>query len=80
MLICLLMEKLVVKSNKTSSIIDNFSTQLFLGSISDVFHATESIKESLGGNVYDFFVDYNAIDKSNILDIDKYLMFKNNIK
>ena len=80
MLICLLMEKLVVESNETSSRIDNFPTRLFLGSISDVFHATESIKETLGGNVYGFFVDYNAIDKSNILDINKYLMFKNNTK
>ena len=65
---------------KASSEIDNFLTRLFLGSISDVFHATESIEESLGRNVYDFFVDYNAINKSNILDIHNYLMFKNNIK
>ena len=31
------------------------------------------------GNVYDFSVDYSAIDKSNILNIHKYLMIKNNI-
>ena len=31
------------------------------------------------GNVYDFSVDYNAIDKSDILNIHKYLMVKNNI-
>ena len=30
--------------------------------------------------MYDFSVDYNAIDKSNILKIYKYLMTKNSIK
>ena len=28
----------------------------------------------------DFSVDYSAIDKSDILDIHKHLMVKNNIK
>ena len=31
-------------------------------------------------NVYNFSVDYDAIDKSDILNIHKYLMVKNNIK
>ena len=30
--------------------------------------------------VYDFSVDYDAIDKSYILNIKKYLMVKNDIK
>ena len=34
----------------------------------------------LNGNVYDFSVDYNYIDKSHILNIHKYLMTKNNIR
>ena len=34
-----------------------------------------SFKES----VYDFLVDYNAIDKCDILNIHKYLMVKNNM-
>ena len=34
---------------------------------------------SLNGNVYDFSVDYNSIDKSDILNIHKYLMIKNDI-
>ena len=38
-----------------------------LRSISHGFSATESIEVSLNGNVYDFSVDYNAIDKSHIL-------------
>ena len=39
---------------------------------------TENV--SLRKNLYDFSVDYNAIDKSDILNIHWYLMFKNNIK
>ena len=34
---------------------------------------------SLKGNVYDFSVDYNVINKSDILSIHKCLMVKNNI-
>ena len=29
------------------------------------------------GNVYDFSVNYNSTDKSDILNIHKYLMIKN---
>ena len=58
----------------------NFPTRFCLGSISDGFSATESRKVSLNGNVYDFPVDYNSLDKSDILNIHKYLMTKNNIK
>ena len=31
-------------------------------------------------NVYDFSVDYSSIGNSDILNIHKYLMTKNNIK
>ena len=58
----------------------NFPTRFCLGSISDGFSATESREVSLNGNVYDFSVDYNSIDKSDILNIHKNLMSKNNIK
>ena len=57
---------------------DNFSTHICLGSING-FSTTES-KMSLNGNVYDFSVDYNFIEKSEILNIHKYLMTQNNIK
>ena len=30
--------------------------------------------------MYDFSVDYNSIDKSDILNIHKYLMAQNNMK
>ena len=57
----------------------NFPTQFCLGSISNGFSAIKSREVSLNGNVYDFPVDYNSIDKSDILNIHKYLMNKNNI-
>ena len=37
-------------------------------------------KIGLNGYVYEFFVDYNIIDTSNIIDIHKYLMKKYDIK
>ena len=58
----------------------NFPTRFCLGSISDGFSATESREVSLNVNVYDFSVDCNSIDKSDILKIHKYLMTKNSIK
>ena len=58
----------------------NFLTQFCLGSISNGFSATKSKEVSLNGNVYDFSVDYNSIDKFNVLNIHKYLMTKDNIK
>ena len=55
----------------------NFSTQFCLGCISNGYGATESREVSLKENVYDFSVNYNAIDKSDILHIHKYFMVKN---
>ena len=37
-------------------------------------------KTGLNGCVYNFFVDYRAFDTSNIIDINKYLMKKHDIK
>ena len=37
-------------------------------------------KYLVNGNMYDFSVDYNSIDKSDILNTHKYLMTKNNVK
>ena len=58
----------------------NFQTQFCLGSISNGFKASESREVSLNENLFDFSVDYNSFDKSDILNIHKYLMTKNNIK
>ena len=58
----------------------NFITQFCLGSISKKFEALDSTDVSLKVNIYDFSVDFNAIDKFDILNSHKYLMVKNNIK
>ena len=36
-------------------------------------------KTEFNDHIYDFSVDYDAIDVDNILDIQKYLMKKNDI-
>ena len=58
----------------------NFPALFCLGIISDEFSATESREVFLNGNVYDFSVGYKSIDKSNILNIHRYLTIKNNLK
>ena len=55
----------------------NFPSQFCLKSIFNGFSNPESREVSLNGNVYDFSVDYNSIDKSDILNIHKYFMTKN---
>ena len=47
----------------------NFPTQFCLGSLSNGFGATESREISSKRYVYGFLADYNAIDKSDILNI-----------
>ena len=51
---------------------------LCLGNISKYFAAKK--KARLNGYVYDFSVNYNTIDPSNIINIPKYLMNKRDIK
>ena len=77
--ICLLMYKkfLYFKADNKNV---NFPTQFCLGSISNGFSTTESREVSSKGNIYDFSVDYNPLDKSGILNIHKYLTNKNNMK
>ena len=45
----------------------NFPSQFCLGGISNKFDYVDSEEVSLKGDVYDFLVDYDAIDKSSIL-------------
>ena len=78
LVIYLLMEKIFKFKADNKNV--NLPTQFCLGSISNEFSATESREVSSNGNVYDFSVDYNSIDKSDILKIHKYLMNKNNEK
>ena len=60
----------------------NFSTIFFLGSISEKFPAVESRKVSFKGNMFgcSVSVDSSPIDKSEMLNIHKYLMVENNVK
>ena len=44
----------------------NFPSQFCLGRTSNKFDYVEAEEVSLKGNVYDFSVNYNAIDKSDI--------------
>ena len=72
--VCLLMENESLNKNV------NFPIQFCLGSTYDGFGVLEPREVSLNGNVYDFPADYNSVDKSNILNIHKYFMTKNNIR
>ena len=76
----LLVNKKEIFEFKANNKYVNSPTQIFLASVSLGFGATESREVSLKGNIYVFLVDYNANDKSNILNIHKYSMVKNNIK
>ena len=58
----------------------NFRTQFCLGSISNGFSAIVSTEVSLNGNTYDFLVDCNTIDNSDIIETHRCLMTKNNVK
>ena len=75
----MLIEKKVCKF-KANDENANFPCQFCLESIYDKFEYVESDEVSLKVNVFDFLVDYDAIDKFVVLNIRWYLMVKNNIK
>ena len=52
---------------------------LCLGNISKDWTNDNTKKTGFNGYIYDFSTDYKAIATSDILDIHKYLMKKNNI-
>ena len=52
---------------------------LCLGNISKDWLVDKMKMTGLNGYVYDFSVDYDAVDVDGIKDIHKYLMKKNNI-
>ena len=58
---------------------NNFPSQFCLGSISNKIDSVDSKEVFVIKNVYEFSVDPYAIDKSNILNIHKYLMIQNGI-
>ena len=57
----------IYKLKKVNNKIVNFSSQFCLGSISNKFDYVDAEEVSLKGNIYDFSVDYDAIDKSEYL-------------
>ena len=54
-------------------------SNLYLEKVSKDFSASNMKKTGFNGYIYDFSVDYNAIDIDTIKDIHKYLMEKNGI-
>ena len=50
---------------------NNFLTQFCLRYIFNKFDHIHSIEISLNGNEYYFSVDYNLVDKSDIVNIEK---------
>ena len=60
------MYKFKVKANNKNV---DLPSQFCLGSMSNKFCAIYSTKVSLKENGYDFSVDYNAVDKFDILNI-----------
>ena len=53
--------------------------KLCSGNLSDQWTTSESEKTGVYGNIYDFVVDYKAInDVKRIYDMHRYLMIKNN--
>ena len=54
-------------------------TFTFLGNIWNKLGAIDCKEIYLKGNAYDFSVVYSSVDKSNILNIHKYLMIKNGV-
>ena len=57
---------------KPSNKNNNFSSQLCLGTMCNKFDCVDLKEVSFKENVYGFSVDYDALDKSNILKIHKY--------
>ena len=57
-----------------------FQLDFCLKSIPDGFSVSVSREVPLSGNAYGFSINCNSINKSDILNIHKYLMSKNNIK
>ena len=55
------------------------SNNLYLVNVSKDFSASNMKKTEFDGQIYDFNVDYDAINVDDTLDIHKYLMKKNEI-
>ena len=66
-----------ISSKQKNSEIKKYT--LCLGNISKDFTAINMKKTGINRYVYEFSVDYNIVDTSNIINIHKYLMKKHDI-
>ena len=64
---------------KASNKNDNFPSHFCLGNISNKFDFRWFKRSTLLKKIYDFSVDYDAIDKYNVSNIHRYLMIKYSI-
>ena len=71
-------EKEILKFKSDSQNV-NFPIQFRLGSFSTGFSVNDSAEVCFNGNVYNFSVDYNLINKFGILNAQKCLNSKSNI-
>ena len=71
-------EKEILKFKSDSQNV-NFPTQFRLGRFSKGFSFNDSAEVCFNGNVYNFSVDYNLINKFGILNAQKCLNSKSNI-
>ena len=76
MVTCLLTEKkpITLKHNNNTK----FLIQFCLGSLYNKFKYLDSEEVSFKRNIYDFSVDSDVVDKSEIIDMHNYLMVQNN--
>ena len=75
----LLMLQKYINSNKMALKLKKYP-YLCLGNISNDIKSINKKKTGLNEYVLEFFVDYEIIDISNIIDIHKYLMKKHDKK
>ena len=73
-------EKTILITFKAENKRVNFPIQFCVESISNGFSATESREVSLNENVYDFSIEDNSINKSDILNFHKYVINEDSIK
>ena len=59
---------------------DNKNVNFPLNFVSEVYLMDLVLLSVENGNVYDFSVSCNSVKKSDVLNIHKYLMIKNNIR
>ena len=65
---------LIKQIYKFKGLDDKFPYQFYLGIISKDFRNDEMKEITLNVNVYEFSIDYRAIDTNNVFDIHNYFI------